>query len=360
MNPFHYLRPRLRMTSLAFLSLVLIGTVLFLNSRKGNTLPHIFDHLRLPGAAPLAFSIHTDFEQLLSNRSTDDYQKATFTWTNAEGKQQDFKGQVRVRGVSRREYCDFPPLKVKFKKKQLKERQICTDDKQLKIVTHCNQDDQFVLREYLVYKLYQVINEEALRVQLARINYYDEGQAVFADARYGFFIEHHEQLAKRHDCFLNANTEKKLEGLSTEEYLRLVVFQYMIGNTDWNLHKRHNIKMLRSKSLSANIPIPYDFDMAGLVNAPYAKPYKSLPIESVTERFFQNRSKNQAQLEQTLNYFASKRAELREVCTSFPHLDPVVKEEVVLYLDSFFALLDDPGQRQKHFFAESGKKQTSS
>ncbi|MFC2096584.1 hypothetical protein ACFLQ3_02680 [Bacteroidota bacterium] len=34
------------------------------------------------------------------------------------------------------------------------------------------------------------------------------------------------------------------------------------------------------------IPVPYDFDFAGLVNADYANPAEVLDIENVTERYF--------------------------------------------------------------------------
>ena len=63
----------------------------------------------------------------------------------------------------------------------------------------------------------------------------------------------------------------------------------MIGNTDFSSAYQHNEKLIFVDGRQA-IPIPYDFDMSGMVNAHYAVVSSvqgdNLDIEKVTQRLF--------------------------------------------------------------------------
>ena len=48
------------------------------------------------------------------------------------------------------------------------------------------------------------------------------------------------------------------------------MFQYMIANTDWSTTFLHNAKLIQLNDTKKYIPLAYDFDMAGFVDAPYA------------------------------------------------------------------------------------------
>ncbi|MDZ7647657.1 MAG: hypothetical protein U5K54_11040 [Cytophagales bacterium] len=61
-------------------------------------------------------------------------------------------------------------------------------------------------------------------------------------------------------------------------------FQYLIANTDWSAAQQHNVKIIQTAN--KKIPLTYDFDMAGLVNAPYATVSETLTISSVQERLY--------------------------------------------------------------------------
>jgi hypothetical protein len=62
------------------------------------------------------------------------------------------------------------------------------------------------------------------------------------------------------------------ENTETETFLKMAVFQYMIGNTDWSVPYLHNIRILSFDAQTIPSVVPYDFDHAGIVNAPYALP----------------------------------------------------------------------------------------
>merc|ERR1712065_112318 len=67
---------------------------------------------------------------------------------------------------------------------------------------------------------------------------------------------------------------------------KLVLFQYMIGNLDWEIGKQHNIKLLRGANNGLPVAVPYDFDYAGFVDASYAVPPKTMDVTDVKIRVF--------------------------------------------------------------------------
>ena len=78
--------------------------------------------------------------------------------------------------------------------------------------------------------------------------------------------------------------ENKLqpERIQTLDFLKMAVFEYLIGNTDWSVSIF--TKLIASDSLSLPNAVPYDFDHAGIVSAPYPKPAEARQLISVRER----------------------------------------------------------------------------
>ncbi|NIP93601.1 MAG: hypothetical protein GWN18_19895, partial [Thermoplasmata archaeon] len=69
--------------------------------------------------------------------------------------------------------CEFPPLRLNFKKGQLDETLFDGQDK-VKLVTHCRNGDRYeqnVVKEYLVYRLYNVLTPLGFQVRMAHITY---------------------------------------------------------------------------------------------------------------------------------------------------------------------------------------------
>ena len=85
---------------------------------------------------------------------------------------------LAVRGAVRRmtETCSFPPLRVIFTTKPASSS-IFKGQSELKLVTHCQQSEnfqQYVLLEYAAYRLYRALTPESFAVRLAKINYVNE------------------------------------------------------------------------------------------------------------------------------------------------------------------------------------------
>jgi hypothetical protein len=116
----------------------------------------------------------------------------------------------------------------------------------------------------------------------------------------------------------------------------------MIGNSDWALPVYHNVKLMRSKadSLSKPFVVPYDLDYCGLVNARYAIPPESLPIQSVLERFYFGFPRTMEELQSALQIFRLQRQAMDSLIQNFEPLSTQNKKEMSKYLDEFFEITE--------------------
>ncbi len=297
--------------------------------------------------------IHLDLQTLLKNRKTNNSVPAKFYYPDENGELVKRKAKIKVRGKTRRKKCDFPPLQVKFKKKKLKKDSLAPFN-QLKLVTHCFDDEvgeKNIFKEYLAYRLYNILTEKSFKVQLLSITYVDSTQVIEPFERYGFFIETTDDLKER----LNVKTKQSFAfppgDLDQENYLQLSAFQYMIGNTDWYLKFLHNIKLMTSNEDSMhNYLVPYDFDFSGLVNAHYAVPNPNLGQQKVVDRFFQGEHQNNEAMEAALERIKMKKEACKKYCESYKWLSKKDRKKVWKYLNSFFKTIENRQKKEEIFF----------
>jgi len=204
---------------------------------------------------------------------------------------------ISARGKSRREFCRFPPLRVRFDPKP-KAPSVFKGQKGLKLVTHCQKSKsyrQFTLLEYSAYKMLNTLTNESLRVRLANIEYVDTKSGKTVAVRQGFFIEDTDDAAKRLGKKELDIPKVKSSQLNSIDAARTELFQYMIGNLDWSIRLGpqksdccHNAKLIaQTKRATTDFtPVPYDFDASGLVDASHASPPQSLRVSSVRTRLY--------------------------------------------------------------------------
>lgn len=289
-----------------------------------------FDHI--VSDQPIDLVIKTDLDALFSKSESEEEE-----FMNAKcslGKDgltiHNGKGKVRKRGITRKKICELPPTMLKIGKGKNKLK--------LKIVAPCHQGDNFqqlVFKEYLIYQLYSELTDYSFRTQLVNITYQDQKDENKKMEMMGFVIEDDEHVASRMASEL-MRPHEKLKFIDQDRYRLFTMFQYCVGNTDWNLNKRHNIKLICKKNSKTPVPVPYDFDYAGLVNAPYAIPHPKLPIETVRDRHFMWRGKNLTGFGQVLEKFKQKRNGLFSIIENFSYLDSDHKNEMLLYLEDFY------------------------
>jgi hypothetical protein len=313
-------------------------------SKQDENLPSFFSMMGNQEVFP--FELRADYSALFADLEKPEYQSGKFSWIDETGELQSLTVGVRARGVSRKRFCDFPPIKLNFLKKELKALGLKRLD-EYKLVTHCIEGNSPVLREYLAYQFYSLLTEKSFRTRLVQVEYIDIGTEKVIANQYGIIVENEKELARRLGGKIYSPPSGELGMIDAKQYQMLTVFQYMVGNTDWNLALSHNIRLLQTEEGKAPIPIPYDFDLCGMVNAPYAIPAPNLPISTVRERFFQWRSKNLTGLDETLVYFNEKRPEFYQIVNDFTLLDEASKKDVLAYLESFYEIINDPERMEK-------------
>ena len=292
---------------------------------------------------PLEITITTDLESLFEKKDDPaENEIETFQKAKCEiliGGESFFDGKIKVkkRGITRKKICAIPPVMMKFGKKEQAFR--------IKLVTPCHQDEnaqQLVYKEYLAYQMYSDLTPHSFKTQLVNITYRDKKDKMPSIEATGFLIEEVHEAAERMTAKLLERHEK-IRYLNQSCYRLFTMFQYCIGNTDWNLSKRHNIKLIRKHDSNSPIPVPYDFDYAGLVDAPYAIPHPQLPIDNVRERHFMWRGKNYDGFEKVIELFVEMKPTMIEKIENFDLLEIEEKEEMIDYIESFFLELNKSG-----------------
>jgi hypothetical protein len=238
---------------------------------------------------------------------------------------------LKVRGHFRREYCYMPPLKLSYKKT---DSSVMYPLQSLKLVNTCgfnSGNDQFLIKEYIAYKIYNLLTEKSFRVRLLNLQYKDSSQKKNAFTKPAFFIEDIKELANRNAC-----KEWKGEKLNTEATHRsqmtlVAIFQYMIGNTDWSVRALHNIKLMQpiSDAKSKPFAVPYDFDYAGLVNTDYAIPDPLLNTVSVKERVYRGFARTMDELNEVLSQFKNQKEKIFNLINACEQLTPASKKGMI-------------------------------
>lgn len=291
----------------------------------------------------LSVTIEADFAALDSARRTAEKHKAVLTFEDETGTEQQWNIKLSNRGNFRRLRCEMAPLKMDFKKKDLKAAGLTKFD-DMKLVTHCvankGEAKSLLQREYLAYKLYNEITEYSYRVQLLKINYIDAitGKKT---KHWGFLIEDTAALIQRIGATEKVENHLNLPRDTFHDGLLKIasVFQYMIGNSDWDIQVGRNVKYLIKDGKV--LVILYDFDFSGIVNASYAIPNPNFGLPNVKSRIFLGYHEDIDKLKSTLSFFKTKRLSLLEKVEEFRILDESSREEIIYYLDSFYQTFNE-------------------
>jgi len=260
-----------------------------------------------------------------------------------------------LRGNSRKQICFYKPLKLKFKKKDLDSLGYTKKFNDFKLVPHCKSGkfgDQNLVKEYLMYKMYETLTNKGFGTQLARITYNDCRGKKKSVTHMAFLIEEMNELTARlegEDCECKLNNPAIV---NQDQYNLMTVFQFMIGNTDWWFKNQHNLKIVRPFNGDKPFVVPYDFDYAGLVGTSYSVPNDKLPIENVHQRYFMGHSKKKSSYTEVIQLFMDKKQELYAIVNDNPYLDKKEKPTMIKYMDEFYEILDNPRLVQSRFFLD--------
>lgn len=264
--------------------------------------------------------------------------------------------RLKARGNFRRDHCSLPPLWLNIKKAKIAGEEFENVNK-MKIVTHCRMSSTYqsvIMKEFLAYNIYRVISPYSFRVRLMEIRYIDTGRKNKEYTDWAFVIEPEAMMAERLDAFPFKYDNISRTQTRVFETDVMSIFQYMIGNADYSIMARHNTKLIKLNDLSVSepIPVPYDFDYTGIVNAPYAEPGENLPIEKITDRYFLGPCRTREEFQNAIDVFIQKKENINEVVNSFPYANAKTKKDVIDYLNEFY------NQLEKSWFIEFNLEST--
>jgi len=314
-------------------------------------------------APPLNIVITAPFPALVraAPTSTNPY-PATLSVSDGAGPAQTFAIQLSARGHSRRTtaYCAFPPLWLKFDKAAVKGTLFHGQHK-LKLTTYCRGAPDYqphIVLEYLAYRFYNLMTPMSFRARAAEVTYKNADGRGDAVTRFGFLIEDIDDVAARNDRDrLRAMTHQvKATQLDAHATARAALFEYMIGNLDWEFLASspgeeccHNVRLIAARgaapaTATAVVPVPYDYDSTGLVDPPYAGPPEGFPIDRLTDRFYRGYCVSSGEIASVAEEFRAHRAQMMALIDNEPKLGQAFRTKTDRFMDGFFAVLDDPAR----------------
>jgi hypothetical protein len=272
----------------------------------------------------------------------------TFHLTEKDSINMDIK--VKNRGHFRAENCDFPPMELIFKK-PIHAFPDSGQIKKLKLATHCKTgsvQSEYVLREYLVYRMFNLLTDTSFRVRLLRATYIDTHKSRKPVTQYGFFIEPTGVLAGRTNSTILKATNLTQKHIVPDVMDRVSIFNYMVANWDWTVPLQHNILIIKPMVLDNSglgLAVPYDFDLTGVVNVDYAVTPPEYNLNSIRDRVFLGICRSREVFEKDLKYFLSKKNDFYGLINDFPYLNEKAKKDITSFLDEFFNQIE----KQKDF-----------
>ncbi len=238
----------------------------------------------------LEITLRLPLKDIIGDKKERNEYNSQLFYTAEDGLMHTHNVKIKVRGNTRtlKQICSFPPLLLNFTKKDTQNSIFKGQDK-VKLVAHCRSDNmsqEYVQKEYVVYKMYEVISPYSFKARLCRITYIDQNNPNQKNTYDGFLIESTKQLAKRNDMKVFKDSLRNQEVLNRDNLDKLVFFEFLIGNLDWSIAKRHNMKLIIGDKGQLPLAVPYDFDYSGMVGTPYAVPPGESNISDVKTRVF--------------------------------------------------------------------------
>lgn len=319
------------------------------NDTIGNALPDQRDekrHLHLFSSDDiLEITLSLDLSDFLRKQDKEKSFKGKIIFHQGETDSLEKKVSFNYRGFSRYENCRLPPMHIVFKKPVYDDCDTC-GIKKMKLVNQCKQGtvfEDYIMREYLVYKMYNILTDTSFRVRLVKISFIDSENKKKPIVQHGILVEPEELLAKR-----TGMVEVKTRSISQRHMYpamidRIAIFHYMISNWDWSVPGQHNISVFSPAGFNTSgmgIPVPFDFDLCGVVNADYAVPAPEVGVESPRDRKFSGMCFTSERYQQDLMFFLEKKNDFYSLINSSPYLTKAGKKDITSFLDQFFNNLE--------------------
>jgi hypothetical protein len=295
---------------------------------------------------PIEVTLTADIGKLRGDKSAGaPWRPATLSYKGMDGSPLIVPLKARTRGLWRLRACEFPPLRLNFSGTTSKGSIFQKLDKP-KLVSYCRDNDgyeQYILQEFQLYRIYQLLTPVSHRARLLRLTYADSASGEVRARRYGFVIEESKAIAARVGGTVLDQTGAGSSDLDPDQNALVGVFQYMIGNTDFSIAGLHNVELLLKEDGSL-MPIAYDFDFAGAVNARYATPDAKVNLPDVRHRRFRGYCTDPASYARVFAVFVEKRPQIYALYSDEigKLINPGTVKETLQYFDEFYETINNP------------------
>lgn len=322
--------------SYVLLLLLIVGISEVAFTQNAGDLPSIFE--RLTAAENSKMTLETDLTSLIEQKKSELYFPGTLTASNGK----TYKVEIKVRGKYRRKVAEIPPLKLKFSKKALKAEGLDTlNEVKLVLPVYDNAEgDELILREYVAYRLYEHLTPASVRARLIRLTIRDTHVESSKKIIYAILMEHEEETAVR---LKGAEVDAygiPLDSMVINQVALVSMFQYMIGNTDWDIPMQRNIRLIKSNETGKIWVVPHDFDFSGLVAAPYASPSAESGLKTVLDRYLISNGVKPEALRRATQQLKQSRKEFEALCKG-KLISKESSMHMINYLDTFFDQIDE-------------------
>jgi hypothetical protein len=297
-------------------------------------------------------TIEGPLETIFQERGQDsEYHDAILWYEDENGERVTLDLGVKTRGNFRLQehICDFPNVRLNFKRSQVPGTLFDGQDR-VPIVAHCQDREeyqQYAIQEYLIYRTFNQLSDASVRVRLARFTWIDTEGDRDTVTKYGFFLEHFDNMATRHGWEVLEVPIVPPEQHDQHQLMLFEVFQFMIGNTDWDPFSAeegefccHNAVLIGTM-MGPVMPVPYDFDWSGLIYAPYAEPNPMLGIRSVRERRYWGVCRPASDFTSVFALFNEKRDAIYDLWRNQEGLTERTLRESLEYFDEFYEIIND-------------------
>jgi hypothetical protein len=303
---------------------------------------------------PIALTFRTNIKQIRRDKGeTPPWRWATLSYQDSANKTVDVPVKVRVRGIWRLKHCEFPPIRLNFADKDTKGTIFEGLDKP-KLVNYCRDNDQYeqyMLQEAQLYRIYQLLTPISHRVRVAKLAYVDSASGKSEAVRYGMIVEDPDQLANR---LMSKTVKTKGAGpadFEPKELALAYMFLYFIGNLDFSFNGLHNTELLGTVD-GRILPVVYDFDYAGAVNATYAVPPPNYNVPNVRTRKFLGPCEIAPEFPGAVNQFIEKKEAIYALYKDDVGklMKPNIVRETIGYFDDFYDAVKSQGDAQRNVF----------
>lgn len=313
------------------------------------------------GEQVLQLALAVDFDGLCRpNHEEDcDYTPATLHYIAKDGEDHALPVEIRVRGGwrARRDHCQVPPLFVRFSPEGTAGTPFAGQEL-LPLTTHCRDSrrrldaatgedyEQYVLKEYLGYRLYNRINDRSLRVRQVQIAYSDPAKPGRSSQRHAFFTEHFDDMAARNRATWSTSKSFDQEKVDLVTWDQVALFNFMIGNTDWSVVRERNILLITGED-GLQYPVPYDLDMSGLVDAEYAGVSPRLDFRDPRQRYYLGFCHPRVDFPARFAEFSGQKEAMLDLVKAIPGMNWKTEKSTRSYLRKFFAVIDSEKKRRQ-------------